>query len=239
MYLCEHLPFKSECKSKNLNDNYKILIKYFLPYMTNNYKTIMFDFGGVLVDLDQNKCVNAFVSLGVADIKDYIGKYSQNGLFLELEKGTISVSEFCDKLRETSHITATNEQITQAWNQFLISIPSYKLQFIHELRKQKRIILLSNTNEIHYEGWAINEFRKDGLSVDDYFDHCYLSYRLGYAKPDEEIFRKVLAGEQAQAEDILFIDDGPQNIETAQRLGFQTLLVADKEDWREKLVFRN
>lgn len=200
--------------------------------MNDNIKTVMFDFGGVLVDLDQSKCVEAFVKLGVNNIMDYISKYVQNGLFLDLEKGNVTNEEFHDRLRRECGINATDEEINAAWCDFLIEIPTYKLQFIRELRKRKRVIMLSNTNAIHFDNWALDEFKKDGHDIDYYFDHCYLSYKMHCAKPEEEIFDRVIENEENEPGEILFIDDGEKNVEMARRKGFNAILVKEKEDWR-------
>ena len=200
--------------------------------MNDKIKTVMFDFGGVLVDLDQSKCVEAFVKLGVNNILDYISKYVQNGLFLDLEKGNVTNEEFHDRLRRECGIDATDEQINAAWCDCLIEIPTYKLQFIRELRKSKRVIMLSNTNAIHFDNWALDEFKKDGHDIDYYFDHCYLSYKMHCAKPEEEIFDRVIENEVDEPGEILFIDDGEKNVEMARRKGFNAILVKEKEDWR-------
>lgn len=200
--------------------------------MTNSIDTVMFDFGGVLVDLDERLCVKAFSDLGVPNITDYINKYCQEGMFSKIETGEISANTFYQEVRKMFDIEVTDSQIDEAWNAFLVSIPESKLNLLRELRKHYRVIMLSNTNSIHFEQRAMKEFSKQGLTLADYFDHCYLSYRLKLAKPDERIFRYVLKKEGALPQNILFIDDGEQNIETAKSLGFVTHLAREHEDFR-------
>lgn len=194
--------------------------------------TLLFDFGGVLVDLDKQLCIDEFSKLGVFNVEKLISKFIQSGLFLSLEKGEVSADEFRNELRKLTTNKLSDEQIDAAWNSFLIQIPDYKLDMLLELRKEYRILMLSNTNEIHFEQVAKKEFSKKGLSVNDYFDKCYLSYELGIAKPQEEIYQHIIKTEGINANQILFIDDGAVNIETAKRLGFKTYLAKDKEDFR-------
>ncbi len=188
--------------------------------------TLMFDFGGVLVNLRQERCVNAFRQLGVTHIEDYISKYSQNGLFLELEKGTVSRAQFYDNLRREVGIVCSDRQIDDAWNAFLVDIPQTKLSMLETLRAHYRVIMLSNTNEIHWQ-WALNAFG----DVSRYFDHTYLSFQIKAAKPDRAIFDYVLRHETNMPSHIFFIDDGIKNIQTAAQLGFHTYLASEREDF--------
>ncbi len=200
--------------------------------MKQGITTLLFDFGGVLVDLDKQLCINAFAKLGIKNVDSLISKFTQSGLFLSLEKGDISGNEFRDELRKLTVEKLSDEQIDTAWNSFLISIPEYKLEMLEELRKKYRILMLSNTNEIHFEQVAKSEFRKKGLNLNDYFDKCYLSYELGMAKPNKDIYLHILETEKISANQILFIDDGEVNIKIAKELGFETYLAKDHEDFR-------
>ncbi len=194
---------------------------------------LMLDFGGVLVDLNQDRCVRRFAELGVEHVERYIGKYIQEGLFQDLEAGRVSASDFRDRLRAQCGINASDQQIDDAWNGFLVGVPDYKLSFVRRLRQAgQRVILLSNTNEIHYEQWAMPVFEKYG-GVDLLFDATYLSYKLHKVKPDVRLFEYVVQSEGVPANEILFLDDGENNIRTAQSLGVQTHLVSEKEDWRD------
>ncbi|MBN1463530.1 MAG: HAD family phosphatase [Paludibacteraceae bacterium] len=193
--------------------------------------TVLFDFGGVLVNLNKQRCIDEFKKLGVYQVENYISNYTQSGLFLALEKGLISDEEFRNEIRKLSNKTLSDQQIDTAWNSFLLDIPEYKLDLLLQLRKKYRVTMLSNTNSIHFEQKARYEFGKKGLSIDDYFDKCYLSYELGMAKPQEEIFNHVLENEPSKAHEILFLDDGILNIETAKRLGFTCYLAKEQEDF--------
>ncbi|MBP5306849.1 MAG: HAD family phosphatase [Paludibacteraceae bacterium] len=195
-------------------------------FLNDEVSTLMFDFGGVLVNLCQQRCVEAFTALGVNNISDYIGKYSQNGLFLELEKGTVSRSQFYDALRLEVGLDCSDRQIDDAWNAFLVDIPDSKLSMLHRLRRHYRVIMLSNTNEIHWQ-WALNAFG----DISRYFDRTYLSFQIKEAKPDRAIFDYVLRHENVEPSRIFFIDDGPKNIQMADSLGFQTYLASEGEDF--------
>jgi glucose-1-phosphatase len=194
--------------------------------------TVLFDFGGVLINIDRQVCLAEFAKIGVFNVEKMVSNFTQSGLFLALENGDVSAAEFRTEIRNLSEKPISDKQIDYAWNSFLIDVPEYKLDMLFELRKKYRVLMLSNTNAIHFEQVAQREFSKKGLTINDYFDKCYLSYELGMAKPQEDIFNFVLLNENTNASQILFLDDGVQNIETAKRLGFATYLVKAHEDFR-------
>ncbi|MGL4292668.1 MAG: HAD family hydrolase [Bacteroidales bacterium] len=194
-------------------------------------KNILFDMGGVLIDLDRMKAVKAFEALGFSDINDYLGDYGQKGAFLEMEDGQISETEFYNRIRQ--HIPqASNEQIAHAFMQFLQGFPVYKLKMLRDLKEQGyRMMLLSNTNPLMFPRICDTYFKQEGLSINDYFDDIFLSYELGAIKPDSKIFRKVLEISGVKAEETLFIDDSAANLEASRYFGFETYLAPQNSDF--------
>ena len=198
-----------------------------------NYKnitTLIFDLGGVLCDLDIDRCILNFKQLGLENFEHYLNNFGQSGFFMQLEKGLITAAEFRNEVRTLTSKPLTDEQINEAWNSFLVGIPTKKLDLIIELRKKFRVVLLSNTNIIHFPDTVARFFNFNGMSTSDYFDKCYLSYEMKMAKPDEEIFNALLEAEQVSANECLFLDDGQKNIEQAAKSGIQTYLVKAGED---------
>lgn len=202
-------------------------------------KVIIFDFGGVLINLNRQAAVDKLVALGVYDADNLLNNYVQSGLFLDLESGVVTPDEFRNKLRADyalQHIT--DEQIDEAFLAFLLDVPEHKLQLLRRLKSSAhnadgesvRIVMLSNTNAIHFPYCIKKHFEYDGYKIDDYFDALYLSYEMRASKPDEEIFLKLLKAENVQSEECFFLDDGPRNIEAAKRLGFNVHLVESNDD---------
>lgn len=195
-------------------------------------KNIIFDFGGVLLDLDRQRCIDNFEKLGLKNTNELIGNFAQQGIFMQLEKGLISPSEFRERIKELIGKDVQDEQIDAAWNSFLLQIPTYKLDTLLELREKYSLFLLSNTNEIHWK-WSLRHiFPYKGYNEKDYFQRIYLSYELKQVKPDPEIFRTVLDDAGIHAEDSWFIDDSEANCRTAQSLGIRTYCCQPQEDWR-------
>lgn len=194
-------------------------------------KNILFDMGGVLINLDRMEAVKAFEALGFADINNYLGDYGQQGAFLALEEGSISVEQFYDRIR--THIpAATDEQIADAFMQFLRGLPVSKLEMLRKLKaKGYRLMLLSNTNPVMYPHICETYFRQEGLTINDYFDDIFLSYELGAIKPDAKIFRMVIERSGVMADETLFIDDSQANLDASVRFGFETYLAPQNQDF--------
>jgi len=195
-----------------------------------NISTLIFDFGGVLINLDISKCILNFKQLGLDNFEHYLNNFAQSGFFMQLEKGLISAGEFRNEIRKLSPKLLTDAQIDDAWCSFLLDVPVEKLEMLVELRKKFRVVLLSNTNIIHFPNSEKIIFTNNGRKLSDYFDRCYLSYEMKMAKPDKKIFENILSIENVHPSECLFLDDGLKNTIEAQKLGIQTYLVHEHED---------
>lgn len=194
-------------------------------------KNLLVDFGGVLINLDRQRCIDNFRKLGLPDIEKQLGLYAQNGLFMQHEKGEISSAGFRAEIRKQINKPVTDQQIDAAWNSFLMDIPTYKLDLLLKLREKYVVYLLSNTNEIHWSWACENVFPYRGFRVEDYFEKIYLSYQMKMVKPDAEIFRAVLEDANIEPKETFFIDDSTANCETARLLGLSTYTPRPGEDW--------
>ncbi len=196
----------------------------------NHISTLIFDFGGVIVELDKDRCVDNFKALGVADTDKFLGNFAQKGFFLRFEKGFISEADFRSGIREMTSRMLTDEDIDRAWCSFIVNIPKEKIELLISLRKRYKVLMLSNTNSIHIRFCRERYFREAGWRLEDCFDKCYFSYEMHMAKPDEEIFKALLDDAGLLPEECLFLDDGEQNIETAKRLGINSYCLKESED---------
>jgi epoxide hydrolase-like predicted phosphatase len=196
----------------------------------NTISTLIFDFGGVIINLNLPKCIQNFKDLGIQDVDKYLSNFEQKDFFLQYEKGQIGTIEFRNEIRKLCGKTLSDKEIDDAWCSFLCDIPAVKLELLTQLKKKYRILLLSNTNPLHINVSGSGELGKIGKTYDDFFDKCFFSYEMGMAKPDAEIFEALLTVVGVKAEECLFLDDGNKNIETASKLGFQTRLVKADDD---------
>lgn len=137
----------------------------------NTIKTVVFDLGGVLVDLDRDRCIGAFRSLGMDAVADLINPYYPAEMIGRLERGDISFHEACDQMRQLSgRQEVTDAQIAWAYGRFLVRIPVAKLRQIDALRERGiRTCVLSNNNPASMK-YIRRMFTADGKTMDDYFD---------------------------------------------------------------------
>jgi len=186
-------------------------------------KSIIFDLGGVILNLNYSKTEDEFKKIGVLNFKEFYSQKKQTLLFDDLEKGKIKPEEFISSLKESENLKIKEIDFINAWNAMLLEIPIEKLQFIEGLKKDYKIILLSNTNEIHIKKFE-DDLKKNNMLEQFYkcFDKIYYSSRMGKRKPEENCFNQVLEENGLIAENTLFIDDSIQHIEGAKKAGIKT-----------------
>ena len=203
---------------------------FFIMIDFSTIKAVFFDFGGVLINLDKQQCINNLKYVTGYDFSAMIGNYLQSDIFLQLERGLASTDDFHREVRRISGSSVSDQAIDEAWNSFLLDVPVEKKQLLLELRQYFKVFLLSNTNAIHVERSLEAQFNRNGLTLDNYFDKCYLSNEIHLAKPEREVFEFVLQDSALKSNACLFLDDGEANIAMAASLGFQTYLVKPQED---------
>ena len=189
-------------------------------------KNIIFDLGGIFIEIDFKKSETAFAELGVPNFKSFFTQYTASPLFEDLETGKITPEEFYDLFRKQTSSTLTDEQIRDAWNALLGTFPLERLTWLEEIRSKYNIYLYSNTNLIHYRKFQeIYQQCTGKQSFDDYFIKAYYSHDLKLRKPYVESFKKLLELENLEASETLFVDDTNTNTEGAAAAGMQVALL--------------
>lgn len=192
--------------------------------MITGIKHIIFDLGGVLLNIDYMLTENAFIEAGVKNFGGLYSQLKQTDIFDRWETGKMDRREFIETMQNASEAPITEEQVLDAWNAMLLNFPARRLQILQQLRNYYDLFLLSNTNEIHEEVFNQTLFREHGIpNIGVFFDKVYMSHRVGMRKPMPEIFNYVLDENGLKPEETLFIDDSPQHIDTANTLGIQTI----------------
>ncbi|MCH5222282.1 MAG: HAD family phosphatase [Muribaculaceae bacterium] len=189
-------------------------------------RNLLFDLGGVIIDIDRQCCVDAFESLGLKNADAYFGLYAQSGVFMAIEDGSIGVEAFHRALREKLPHVVSDYQIDIAFQKFIVGIPEHRLASLRKLRCQGYgIYLLSNTNPIMWHGVIAREFCKEGLRREDYFDGIVTSFEAKYAKPDARIFHYTAQHLGILPSETLFFDDSEANVDAAIKEGFKAVHV--------------
>jgi putative hydrolase of the HAD superfamily len=200
-------------------------------------ENIIFDLGGVLLNIDYAKTEEAFIRLGFTRFTEMYNQFSANAVFANLETGKISTDSFYENMLQASEQTVSKEQVTSAWNAMLLDFREPSLQFLEKLAENHRLFLLSNTNAVHYEAFmkifAANFPDKD---FDSYFSKAYYSHEIGLRKPGKEVFEFVMEDAGVDPGKTLFIDDSYNNIEGAKKAGLHTHLLLAGESIEELLI---
>ena len=194
--------------------------------LVSSVKNLIFDLGGVILDLSVDHTLDAFSRLSNLSKEKVQDLYTKTPGFLEYEKGMMDDSAFRDFVRQTFSIDAADAAIDECWNAMLRGIPVLKLDLLLRLQNEFKVFLLSNTNAIHLD--YINRVILKGAGkepLDGYFHKAYYSHRMRKRKPDAEIFEQVLEENRLVPEQTLFLDDYAVNIEGAKALGIRTIHV--------------
>lgn len=185
-------------------------------------KHIIFDLGGVIINLDIPKTIAEFNKLSDRPFEAIYTQLQQTPLFDDFDKGRITEEKFFEEINRLLKVPVSTQQLTTAWNAMLLDFPAQRLELLKRLNPHYRLFLLSNTNETH-----VTEFEKQlhlshgYKNLEPFFEKVYYSCRMDMRKPDREIFDHVLKENDLDPGETLFIDDSPQHIEGALRTGIK------------------
>ncbi len=194
-------------------------------------KNIIFDLGGVIINLDIPLTIKEFNQFTHQPFEKLYNQLQQNELFDLFDKGLVSEQTFFKQLNELLGKQASSQQLLKAWNAMLLDFPLHRLQLLQNLKPKYRTFLLSNTNETHitaFENILWNEHHLKNL--DTFFEKSYYSCRIGMRKPQIDIFQRVVQENNLNPHETLFIDDSPQHIEGAKKIGLQAILLDKNKD---------
>jgi glucose-1-phosphatase len=192
----------------------------------NGIKNIIFDLGGVLLDIDYGKTIHAFHELGIPEFEKMFTQFHADEFFSAFETGLMSRDEFLSHIRNSVSQPVSDGEITTAWNAMMLGFRSDCLPTLDKLSKEYSLFVLSNTNSIHLDCFREIFTRDTGLPLlEKYFSKCWYSHVIGLRKPQKAVYEFVLQDGGLKASETLFIDDTPANITVAGELGIRTRLL--------------
>ena len=196
----------------------------------SDFDTIIFDFGGVILDIDPDLSRRRFAEmLGIENAR----KLETEQLPQLYETGSISRTEFVDRINLIAKTNIPENEIIAAWNAMLLNYKPARIEWIKRLHEDHKLLLLSNTNDAHFEYFHNKLIAEYGVTFYQLFDHVYLSHEMGLLKPSHEIYERVIAEQQLNLQRTLFIEDTARNVAGAQEVGLQTLLIPRNGEFYE------
>ena len=190
-------------------------------------KNLVFDLGGVVIDIDPSASFAAMQVLA-ADSVSIMDQFSEHtDVFLDYEKGLIDDNQFRAGVRElTQQPDAPGATIDEAWCRMLLNVPWPRLQLLAQLKQQYRTFVLSNTNRIHVTVFnTMIAATSEHTTINPFFEKVYYSHELKMRKPEAKIYQHVLEDSNLLPYETLFLDDREENLVAARALGIKTQLV--------------
>ncbi len=192
---------------------------------TSAYETLIFDLGGVIINLDTQATYRAFLRHNPQITPEIL----HHDVPVRYETGLISDAQFRDEVRGLVSPHLSDSEIDEAWNAMILDIPAWRIEMLQQLRNNHQVMLLSNTNAIHIRR-VEEEVLPHGLeSIEELFDQTYYSYKMKKRKPNTDIYEQVIAENSLNPEKTLFIDDNPHNITGARDAGLDAFHLTDPD----------
>jgi len=197
---------------------------------TRKIQNLVFDFGGVIYQIDFDRQKKAFLDLGIEKFESLYSQAQQNSLFCDLETGKIADQIFREKLERLIGKKIPVFLLDEAWNSILVGYYYNSVRLLQMLKPKYRLYLLSNTNAIHYKFYTEQFIKQFGFDLNKLFDCAYWSFKMGMRKPDQEIFYKIIIENEFTQENTLFIDDTIENVESAEKAGLTSYWLKAETD---------
>lgn len=194
-------------------------------------KNIIFDLGGVILNIDYRLTENAFKDLGMQNFDEIYFQQQQSGFFDQFEVGKLSSKEFIEQIKAEAKLAVDDQKIINAWNAMLLELPQKRLNLLTQLKDSHATFLLSNTNEIHFNAFSkIVEKETEEASLSPFFKEVFYSHKIQLRKPEREAFNYILLKHNLNPFETLFIDDSPQHIAAAKEMGINAYYLKKGED---------
>jgi len=194
----------------------------------SNIKNILFDLGGVILDINVQATLKQFYELGFpAELMQFPNSMTTD-LYFKYETGKLNTEQFRNQIRKAAGVEMTDRAFDDAWNAMLVRIPEERTSLLLSLSKRYKLYMLSNTSALHVKVFEKMYLDSAGESMHQVFDKIYYSHEIGWHKPDREAWEYVIKDAGIKAEETLFLDDNIHNIKASQELGFQAIHIHER-----------
>lgn len=195
---------------------------------SSKIKNILFDLGGVILDINIQATLKRFYELGFpAELMQYPESMNTD-VFFKYQTGKLDTVQFRNAIRKSTGVEMSDQVFDEAWNTMLVRIPKERTELLKRLSERYALYMLSNTSALHVEVFEPMYKEAAGVSMHDVFTKLYYSHEIGWHKPDHEAWEHVIKDAGIKAEETLFLDDSIQNIKASQELGFQAIHIHER-----------
>lgn len=204
--------------------------------ITSNINSIIFDLGGVIINLSPAKTYQAFSEMSGLPISQVEEMARTKQEFSLYETGHLTDEDFRSFLRSSLALSVDDEALDQAWNAMLLDIPQQRLQTLLRLKTKYKTFLLSNTNAIHLKAFNKILMEVSGqVNFEQYFEKDYYSHEMGLRKPDPTIFEYVIREQRLHPAETIFLDDSSINLTGAAQAGLHIHHVTNADELFKEL----
>lgn len=204
--------------------------------MRSMIKAVIFDMGGVVVNLDGGICISNFKSLaGFDTITDYLDLFHQKGFISDLEEGLITVDEFYAECFKHCRPGTTPDIIDTCFRSLLTGLKPATVALLKELKPDYDLFILSNNNPIARAKFE-ELLEEEGIVGAEFFKKEFYSYEMRLLKPSKEIFERAVREIGVKPGEALFIDDSKSNAEGARAAGLTTIWLTPGMDIRAAVM---
>lgn len=194
----------------------------------SNIRNILFDLGGVILDIDVNATKQRFYELGLPAMFLQYPENMVTDIFFKYETGRLDTDGFRNEVRRLSGLEISDDEINQAWIAMLVGIPGERGALLDRLKERYSLYMLSNTSAMHVPVFEQMYLDTAGVTLQSVFKRIYYSFEIGYHKPEIEAWEYVIKDSGIEPAETLFLDDNIHNIKTSQELGFKAIHIHER-----------
>jgi len=192
------------------------------------FKNILFDLGGVILDINVQATLKGFYDLGFpAELMQFPHSMTTD-LFFKYETGKLDTDQFRNAIRESAGVEMSNQAFDEAWNAMLVRVPEERTVLLKHLSERYPLYMLSNTSSLHVAVFEKMYLDAAGVSMHEIFKKIYYSHEIGWHKPDQVAWEFVIKDAGIKPEETLFLDDNIHNVKASQELGFQAIHIHER-----------
>lgn len=195
-------------------------------------RTLIFDLGRVIVPFDFRRAYEAMSRRCGLPPEELRARLAADGLVRAFESGRMGAADFHRRVQELLETDVEIEEFKEIWFSIFLPETLISCDFLARLHVNYRLVLLSNTNPIHFE------MIRARYPLLGHFDAFTLSYEVGAMKPEPEIYAAAVEAARCAPQECFFTDDIPEYVDAARRFGIDAVVFEGQPALERELAAR-